>query len=28
VVAAQLGPQAGLVGAADLVRLAVSDGDA
>ena len=28
VVVAELGPQAGLVGAADLVRLAVSEGDA
>ena len=28
VVVAELGPQAGIVGAADLVRLAVSEGDA
>ena len=28
IVVAELGPQAGLVGAADLVRLAVSEGDA
>jgi glucokinase len=28
VVAAELGPQAGIVGAADLVRLAVTEGEA